>query len=134
MYEQNRKFNRKLDTTKKTKTRKPGAPKYNDKSEEFNRELQKQTWTYKRKNQWSKKQNFKNYPEEQNEKKKKNLKSEESHCDLWDTNKRNNVYIMRIPQGKKKDKRARSVLLVKAKMAKSFPNLRRKMNIQIYEA
>ena len=67
-------------------------------------------------------------------KKKKNLKSEESHCDLWDTNKRNNVYIMRIPQGKKKDKRARSVLLVKAKMAKSFPNLRRKMNIQIYEA
>ena len=43
MYEQNRKFNRKLDTTKKTKTRKPGAPNYNDKSEEFNRELQKQT-------------------------------------------------------------------------------------------
>lgn len=45
--------------------------------------------------------------------------------------KRNNIHIMGIPEGEKKESWKESIF--KAIMTESFPNLRREMEIQIHE-
>ena len=66
---------------------------------------------------------------------KKRIKKVKKAIVTYGTQTRETMFTLwEFHKEKKKDKRTKSVLLVKAKMAKSFPNLRRKMNIQIYEA
>ena len=58
--------------------------------------------------------------------------SEESLQDLWDTMKRNNIYIMGNTKGEEKEQEEESIF--KAIIAENFPNLRREMDIPTNEA
>lgn len=49
MSEQNEKFNKEIETIKRNQTN-PGAEEYSDRSENFDRELQEQIQSCKRKN------------------------------------------------------------------------------------
>ena len=59
-------------------------------------------------------------------------KSEERLWDLWDTMKRNNICMIGIPEGEKKEKGTESIFI--AIMAENFLNLGREIDIQIHEA
>lgn len=94
-----------------------GAEEYNNWTQEFTRELQRQTVLNRRRNQWTQKQNIWNYIVRE-QKGKKNKK--EWRQDLWDPIKRNNVCITEIPEGEEKEKGAES--LFEEIMAKNFRN------------
>lgn len=71
-------------------------------------------------------------PEDNTVRGTKRKMSEESIKDLWDTMKRNNICIMRIPEGQEKEKWTESIF--KAIIAKKFPNLGREMDIPVHGA
>ena len=48
-------------------------------------------------------------------------KSEDSFRNIWDTIKRTNIHIIRVPKGEKKGKGTKN--LFKEIMAENFPNL-----------
>lgn len=71
-------------------------------------------------------QDVENYPEEQKERKRV-----KKAYGLYDTMKRNNIHIMKIPEGEEKEKGTKSIF--KAIVAENVPNLGREMHIQVYE-
>ena len=58
-----------------------------------------------KKHLWIKRQKFWNYPSEKN-KGKRIIKNGESLCDLWNNIKRNNLWIIGVPEGEEKEKGA----------------------------
>lgn len=61
-------------------------------------------------------------------------KNEESLLDLWNTIKTNNFWIIGVPGGKERTRMKGAENLLKVTMAENFPNLRRDLDIQVYEA
>lgn len=59
-------------------------------------------------------------------------KGEESLWNLSDNTENINICIIRVPEGRKKEKGAKSFF--KKPMTGKFPNMGRKMNIQTHEA
>ena len=59
-------------------------------------------------------------------------KSKESLCEKWDTIKRDNLCIIGVPEGEKKEKAVES--LFREIMDENFPNMGRDLEIQLHEA
>lgn len=65
-------------------------------------------------------------------KEKQMKKSKESLCEKWDTIKRDNLCIIGVPEGEKKERAAES--LFGEIMDENFPNMGRDLEIQLHEA
>ena len=62
---------------------------------------------------------------EQKEKRMKKNKS--SLCELWDTIKQNNIWIMGVSEGEEREKGAENI--TEQIIAENYPNLRKKIDI-----
>ena len=82
--------------------------------------VQQHTRWSRRKNQWSGRHGSGTHPTEQ-QKEKRNLKSEDSLKDLWGNIKRNNIWIVGVPEGEERKKGAENVF--EEIMAENVPNL-----------